>query len=235
MKDIFAQPLFAQSSTKLEMIGTPRICSRTGRKYRYAYAGEDLAVGKMSFMATATGNHVNKSVASAAAIGDYEVTVTVGATAVTADSYANGFLHVNDGTGQGHQYLIDSNTYCASSGNTTVTLHEPIRVALVASATSEVSLIANPWSSVTQSTTEESGSAGVTPIAVTSGYYFWCQTGGPAICLASGSDGLGSVLSHDATEGAIAVMANYTMGLVGFTWYTAHVSTEYKPIWLTID
>lgn len=235
MKDIFAQSLFAQSSTQQEMMGTPRICSRTGRKYRYAYAGEALAVGKMSYMAEATSNHVNKSVASAAAIGDYEVTVTVGATAVTANSYRNGFLHVNDGTGQGHQYLISSNTYCAASGNTVVTLAEPIRVALVASATSEVSLIANPWSSVTQSTTEESGSAGIPPIAVTSGYYFWCQTGGPAICLASDSSALGVMLSHDATEGAVAAAADYVKGYVGFSWYTAHVSTEYKPVWLTID
>ena len=229
----FAQPLWEVSTTQKEMLGMYRI-EPDGKKYRYALSGEALSAGKMSFMSTATADHVNKSCA-AAAIGDTEVAVTVGATAVTADMYKDGELHVNDGTGEGHSYAIDTNTACAASGVTYVTLREPIRVALVASATSEVSLIKNPWSGVTQSTTEESGSAGVTRQAIADASYFWIQTGGPAICLASGSDGLGTVLSHDGTEGAIAVMADYTKGLVGFTWYTAHVSGEYKPIYLTID
>jgi len=230
----FSQGLYEQSSTQKEILGMIRI-EPDGRKFRYAKAGEALSVGKMSFMAEAEANHINKSVASAAAIGDTEVTVTVGATEVTADQYKDGYLHVNHGTGEGHSYGIESNTACDSSGDTIVTLKNPIIVALVASGTSEVSLIKNPWSSVTQSTTEESGSAGIPLRAITSAYYFWCQTGGPAICLGSDSSALGVMLSHDGTEGAVAAASDYVKGYVGYTWFTPQVSGEYKPIWLPID
>lgn len=229
----FAQGLWEQSATQKEVLGMLRI-EPDGRKFRYAKAGEALAVGKMSYMAAAAANHVNCSVA-AAAIGDREVTVTVGATAVTENQYKDGYLHVNDGTGEGHAYAIESNTACDASSTTTVKLKDPIVVALVASATTEVSLIPNLWSSITQSTTEESGSAGIPLKAITSAYYFWIQTGGQAICLGSDSSGLGTLLSHDATEGAVAVQADYTKGLVGFVVSTAQVSGEYKPIMLTID
>ena len=235
MKNIgWAQGIWEQSSTQKEILGAYRV-EPNGKKYRYALAGEGLAVGKMSYMSIAEAEHVNKSVAAAAAIGDTEVTVTVGATAVTLDQYKDGELQVNDGTGKGHSYDIDTNTACATSGNTVVTLKDAIKIALVASATSEVTLVKSPWGSVTQSTTEESGSAGITKMAITDANYFWIQTGGSAILLGSGSDGLGTVLSHDATEGAGAVMADYTKGLFGFTWNTAHVSGEYKPVILFID
>ena len=229
----FAQGLWEESSTQKECLGMLRI-EPDGRKFRYAYASEALAVGKMSFMATAESNHVDCAVA-AAAIGDTEIAVTVGATAVTADMYKDGFLHVNDGTGQGHQYLIDTCTACDASGVTYVTLKECIRVALVASSTSEVTLVRNPWGYVSQSTTEESGSAGIPLFGITSAYYFWIQTGGSAICLGSDSSGVGTMLSHDATEGALAAAADYVKGYVGFSWFTDQVSTEYKPVYLTID
>ncbi|MEA3508475.1 MAG: hypothetical protein U9R40_06130, partial [Synergistota bacterium] len=189
----WAQGLFEISSSQKEILGSLRI-EPDGRKFRYSLAGEGLSVGKMSFMGEATANHINKSVAAAVAIGETEVQVTVGATAVTADQYKDGYLHVNDGTGQGHAYGIDTNTACDSSGTTIVTLKDPIVVALVGSATSEVSLIKNPWSGVTQSTTEESGSAGIPLKAITDAYYFWCQTGGPAICLASDTSAMGVML-----------------------------------------
>jgi hypothetical protein len=230
----FAQSLYEISSTQKEILGMLRI-EPDGRKFRYSKAGEALAVGKMSYMAEATANHINKSVAAAVAIGDVEVQVTVGATAVTADQYKDGYLQVNDGTGEGHSYGIDSNTACDASGTTVVTLKDPVQVALVASATSEVSLIPNPWSSVTQSTTEESGSAGIPLKAITDAYYFWSQTGGVGICLGSDTSALGVMMSHDATEGAIAAAADYVKGYIGDTIITAQISGEYKPIMLKID
>jgi len=159
----------------------------------------------------------------------------VGATVVTADQYKDGELQINDGTGHGHTYNIDTNSACGSAGDTVVTLKDSIRVALVASGTTQVSLVKNPWADITQSATTTSGSAGVTKMAISDGYYFWLQTGGSVCMLSSGSDGLGTVLSNDGTEGACEVMADFVASCYGFTWYTVHASGEYKPAFLFID
>ena len=223
---------------KREKLGTLRVTS-DGRKFRYAKAGGALAAGKMCVGAIAEANHINVSVA-AAAIGDTVVSVTVGATAVTENAYEDGFLQVNDGTGEGHAYLIASNTACDASGVTLVTLAEPIRVALVASATSEVSLIPNPWNGVTHSATEESMASGVAMVPVASGAYCWVQTGGVGCCLMSGAPGVGAPLTLGATAGALlaisaTIATTVTQPIVGTTLATAGVSTEYKPVMLQID
>ena len=229
----YAQGLFSTSSTAQEKLGCPR-WTEDGRFFRYAQAGaSDLSAGKMGVAVTATANHINKPVA-AAAVGDYSVSLTVGATLVSADQYKDGFLHINDGTGQGYQYRIESNTACASSGTTVVTLSEPIRVALVASSTTEASLIKSPYDGVTEGTTQEALPVGVPLVAVTTLYYYWAQTGGVAICLVDGTPAVGSALIlSDAVAGSLEVRVtalDVDEPTVGYTWFTAGVDTEYKPV-----
>lgn len=232
----FSQTLHEVSTTQKEIMGMLRI-EPDGRKFRYAQAGSGaaLSAGKIGILVGATAHHVNVSVAAAVAIGATEVSVTVGATAVTVDQYKDGYLQVNDGTGQGYSYLIAGNTACALSTTTVVTLREPVRVALVASATSEVSLIPNPWKGVTESATSESGPAGIPLVAVAASGYYWCQTGGVAICLAEGTDALGTTLELGAGAGAVKVQAGYTCCYVGTLISTAFIAGEYKPILLAID
>jgi hypothetical protein len=231
----FAQGLYETSSSQKEVLGMLRI-EPDGRKFRYAKAGAaDLGAGKIGITVGVTAHHINRPVAAAVAIGDTEVTVTVSTTLVTADMYKDGYLQINDGTGQGHNYLIDTNSACASAGDTVVTLKDPVRVALVASATSQVSLIPNPWMGVTESATSESGPAGIPLLAVTTLYYYWCQTGGIACCLAEGSDAMGTTLELGAGAGAVKVQAGYTCGFVGTLIGTAFIGAEYKPILLQLD
>jgi len=108
-------------------------------------------------------------------------------------------------------------------------------VALVAGATSEVSLIPNPWNGVTESATSESGAAGIPLRAITAAYYYWCQTGGVAVCLAEGTDAMGTTLELGAGAGAVKVQAGYTNNMPGTVFMTAFVAGEYKPIFLTLD
>jgi hypothetical protein len=236
MKNIgFAQGLYETSSTQKEALGTLRI-EPDGRKFRYAYNDStEIACGVTTSMATLVANHINKSVAAAVAIGDTEVQVTVGATAVTADQYKDGYLQVNDGTGQGHQYLIDTNTACAASGNTIVTLCDPIRVALVASGTSEVSLIPNPWYKVVVQATTTTGAAGVTITVVPASHYYWSQTGGLGCVLSNGTDAVGSTQTAGATDGSADIQTDYAEIPIGYVIIGDNVTGEYKPIWLTID
>jgi len=231
----FAQGLYEVSSAQKEIMGMLRI-EPDGRKFRYAQAGAAaLGAGKIGIMVGVTANHINLSVAAAAAIGATSVTVTLGATAATADQYKDGYLQVNDGTGEGHSYLIDTNAAAALSTSCEITLKDPIQVALVTAATSQVSLIPNPWKGVTESATSESGPAGIPLKAVPISYYYWCQTGGVAVCLAEGTDALGTTLELGAGAGGVKVQAGYTCGYVGTLIGTAFIAGEYKPILLALD
>jgi len=237
MKSSFSQGIFDISATKREILGTLRILA-DGRKFRYCRAGAaDLHPGMFGQAGVDADNHINVSVA-AAAIGDTEVAVTVGATAVTENQYEDGYLQVNDGTGQGHQYRILGNTACATSGVTYVTLNEPIKVALVASATSEVSLLPSEYSAVVESATEETMPVGVAPCAVTTLYYYWAQTAGPAIVLMDGTPAVASMLVPGAVAGSLKVMnatLDIDMPYVALKSLNAGVDTEYKPVKLLLD
>jgi hypothetical protein len=227
------QEILDESVTKKETLGALRI-TEDGRKFRYSKAGEALSPGKMGQLAAAVANHI-KQTAPVAAIGASRIGLAVGATAVTADQYADGFLQVYDGTstGLGMQYEIESNTACDGSGTTYVTLKQPLKYALTAADT--YSLIPNPWSSITQNASLAQGQGGVVPRPVTSAYYFWLQTGGVACCLNGGGTALGSALVTSATEGALKTMAAYDSGVAGYCMAFAGVDTKYNPVMLTID
>lgn len=236
LKSAFSQGLYQASTTQREELGVLRV-EADGRKFRYAKAGGALAAGKACIGALQVANHINRAVAAAFAIGVKEVSVPVGATAVTADQYAGGYLDVNDATGEGYRYKIVGNTACDASGTTVVQLDEPIRVALVAS-TSEVSLIPNSYGSVTHSATEENFPAGVAVCAVASGSYCWLQTGGDCIALMAGTPAVGTILTLGGVAGALAAIAtplDIDIPAVGIKTCGAGVDTEYKPVFLTID
>lgn len=233
------QGIYQISSTKKERLGTIRI-TEDGRKYRYAKAGASaLAAGKAGQMVAATANHVNIAVATSASIGDRKIAVTLGATASADNLYQDGYLHINDATGEGHQLLITGSSAALASATCYLDLDDPLPIALTA-GTSEVSLIPSPWAGVTETTTEEAGFAGIAPVAVTAAYYYWAQTGGAAISLASGTGAVGSNLTFGATAGSLIVISTtiattVTQPVVGFLTSTVQVDTEYKPVFLTAD
>lgn len=233
----FAQGIMEQSATKKAAFGQLRITS-DGRKYRYAYAVAAHAAGQVGRMAQGTANHVNRSAATTAK-GATEVVVGVGATAVTADQYTDGYLQIYDGTAGtvGHQYRITGHTTHAGSGNITVQLEEPLRTALIAT-TDKLSLIPNPWSSVAVGDALARGAAGVAPIAVTIANYYWSQTGGMACVLNQGNTAMGTLLNASVTAGAVISTANGTSETspsMGFQAGYTGDSTKYSPIFLTID
>ncbi len=227
------QALLEESVTQKETLGALRI-TEDGRKFRYAKAGEALSPGKIGQLAEGVALHI-KQACPVAAAGTKRIGFTVGATAVTADQYKDGYLQIYDGTttGLGMQYGIESNTACDASGVTYVTLKEPLKYALTAA--DYYSLIPNPWSSITHNASLAHGFAGVVVRPVTSAYYFWLQTGGVACVLNGGNTALGSAIVTSATEGAAKTMAAYDSGVIGYTISFANVDTKYNPVMLTID
>ena len=230
----FAQSLFAQSVTQMEDLDTIRV-ETDGRVYAYAQAGASaLAAGKIVQTAVATDNAHNEalSASQSAAIGDTSLTMTFGG-AVTASFFKDGYLWVNDATGEGHMYRVMDHP--AGTADVKVQLKDPIRVALVAS-TSEVSLIQNRQALVVLAVaaTLTGAPIGVPPIAVTASYYFWNQVKGPAAVLTAGTVVLGNQVCVLTTDGACAPTAtDSVLTSIGMV-LRVNATTEYSLVNLAI-
>lgn len=231
----FGQGIFEQSATQIEALGTPWTLA-DGRKFVYAKNGAaNLGVAVMTQCAVPDTNAHNEAIAAAAAIGATTLTVTFG-DAVTANAYADGYMHVNDATGEGHIYKVKSHP--AGTASVPVVLYDPIRVALVAS-TSEITFTKHPQDGViVYPTTGTSAPAGVPLIPVTAAYYFWNQVKGPCPILTDGTIVIGQhVRVSDGTAGAVEALDRdgtaEDEAAVG-TVLQVNATTEYSLIMLDI-
>jgi len=231
---IAGQDFRVNSSTKQETIGayaeTP-----DGRGYRYSLAGGvALSPGKICVAATVDTNVTNVTVAATAAIGATKVTLDAGG-AITADTYQDGYLTVNDATGEGASYLVRNHPATTGAAELTVNLVDPIKVALVTD-TSEVTLTANPWSGVLISIADQLDmGVGVPNNTITAAYYGWLQTKGVCSVLADETIAIGqNVAIGSSTVGAVECADASGEQVLGVA-IVAGVDTEYREIYLTID
>jgi hypothetical protein len=223
------------SASALNPVGA-RGMTKDGRVYRYgsAAAAGALAPGKLAVAATKVDNHENIAVQAAAAIGAKSVSVTLGATAATANQYAGGYLVVNDATGEGIAYPINGHPAHAGSGTLTVSLDQPIQVALTTS--SEVSLIANPWSNAVISVTDQLDMpVGIPNVNIPASNFGWLQTRGVCAALADETLAAGENLTIGSSV-AGALEENDAVGEpnVGVAIQPG-VDTEYRAVFLQID
>lgn len=234
---VIRQGIYEESSTAKHPVGT-RMQLADGRVYYYAKAdASGLTKALLCMSPAVTANHNNQAVAAAAAAGTKSVSCTLGATACTADQYAEGYLVINDAAGEGHYYKIKSHgTSTAGSEAITVTLYDPIQVALTTS--SEYTLVPNPFMGITNTATEENSPAGVPMMAVTASYYAWVQTWGVCSVLRKDTTALGAQLIPASTSGGVVghTATNnvlITMPPVGLAISTG-VDTEHNPIFLKL-
>lgn len=232
--------LFQTSSTPITKQGT-RVELDNGDIYRYVRAGaSNISAGKMQLAPAQVANHVNQTgSAVSGAIGARQVTVNIGATAMSADQYANGYFIVNDATGEGYTYRIASNPAISSSGSGVIDLIDPIQVALVAS-TSEYTFVPNAFNAVVEAASSVRKAAGVPTVAITANYYGWAKTKGAASVLIGSAATSGARLMCDgSTAGAVTdntdVTTVQTEVIVGSASYGAGVSTEYNVVELFVD
>lgn len=233
----FIQPISEQDvrTTSTVTGGTPLGAyggTVDGRIYRWGKAGAvDLDPGKLTVTPAAVANHLNRAATVAVAVGTFEVQVTLGATAATVDQYKDGYLTVNDATGEGISYLVEGNSAAASSGTLYVQLAEPIKVALVAS-TSEVSMHVNSLADVVISPGAVAHQAvGIPNVLVDDADYAWFQVQGYCSTLSDGVIGKGSgAIISDAVNGAVEVEVAGTVTQRVGTAIEATVDTEYRTI-----
>lgn len=232
IREITVQGVRETSSTQQESLGA---IARTddGREYRYVKnGGTALVAGTLVVPGDVVANHTNIAVAAAAAAGATKVTVTLGATAATANQYKDGFMTVNDAAGEGISYKIAGHPAAASAGSLVIRLEEPLKVALTTS--SEVSL-ESPFGSVQVAPTDQlDAPLGVPNVAVAANNYGWVQTKGICSVLADEAVAKGTVVTT-GTGVAGAVEAADLLGehRVGIA-HEALVDTEHRAVFLTI-
>lgn len=232
---IAEQDLFTISSTQQGRLGEA-FDTFDGRRFRYGVAGGvTLAPGKMNASAATVANHINIVGGTAAAVGDAKVTVTLGATAATADQYKGGYIWSNStSTGQGYAYRIRTHAAIASSGTGVFYLDDPIQVAWT--TTTKVSLCANFYSGAIVAPASASGAVpvGVAPVSQTTLFYGWYQVQGAAslLCEATVYTLGEEVCQSTATAGA-GTLKVATQPTYGFAAQLG-VSTEYQLVQLSL-
>lgn len=161
-----------------------------------------------------------------------KVTVTLGATAATANQYAGGFVVVNDSNGEGQTLRIASHPAALSGGSLAITLEDGATVAITTA--SNVCLIPPHGKDIIINPTTPTGAlVGVTLYAIGIGAYGFVTTKGITSCLADGAITVGSAISpSNAVAGAVenGVIAQ---GFVGNA-NQAGVDTEYRSVFINL-
>ena len=225
------------TDTNLTELGSKAV-TQDGRAFRYVKAGtSDLVVGTLiDAPATDTSNFANMAVAANAAAGSKTISITSGV-AVTAGKFVNGTVTINAGAGLGYTYTIKSHNVLTVAGTLILTLDdsETVQIALT-SAASKVTILINPWNGVKiHAQTEDSVPLGVAVAPIVAGQYGWIQTRGTVSCLGDGSAAaIGNLVAASTTTDGCITGGVATLATVGIA-IVASVSTEKRPIFLTLD
>jgi hypothetical protein len=226
------------NATQQHPLGT-RAWMNDGRVFRYAQAGgADLIAGNLLQSAAPIANHLAKT-CPAVAVGATSFTFTPGNTAGAANLYAEGYLSVDTGAAaeNGYTYTISGHPAITASTAFTLSLVDPIQIALSASSTA--GLIHNGCKNVIISaTTQTARTAGVAAYIISTTKYGWIQTRGPASVLINGTPGVAiAVVPGATTAGSVdvaTVAAEINTRTVGHMMQVG-VSTKNNLVYLTID
>ena len=229
------QGIMEESSTQKAQMGA-KLEIPDGRIFRYAKASAAISTGLV-----ASTDDVYKYDAdtndtfTAAAAGATQFTVSA-RTGDSLDEYAGAYF---GNITNGEQYRIKSNT-ASSASKVTFTLYDPIKTAFA--ATDDYLITPNPYASVITATVSGGTTAydravGVTPIAITSGYYFWLQTKGVAFVLADAGAAITKgtpVTLSDSTAGAIQDQDALAENVIGYC-VTAAAASKYGGVMLNLE
>lgn len=210
------QPLYESSATQVHALGT-LATDGFGQYYRYAKAGGSALVAGNVIQAPAWVANHDQLTPSAASIGATSISVTLGATAATANQYAGGFAVIDTTPGEGQSLIISGHAAADASAAITLNLGQPLRVALTTS--SRVSLIQNRYNGVIQSpaTTLTGAIVGVCVYVIAASEYGWLGVCGTFGTLVGGTPAIGAcVVSPGDTAGEVVVdPANAAVDVIG--------------------
>lgn len=156
-----------------------------GRRFRFCLAGaSNLIAGTLNQSAVPVTNHILQTPSAAAAVGAQTISVTLGATAASADQYRSGMILLTAGNaGEKYAYPIDTHVAVLSAGVFAAPLKRGVTVQVATDTTaSSASFYSNPfWKVViTPASAATSPVVGVSLGALTAANYGWLQTRGLA-------------------------------------------------------
>lgn len=240
-KQIYAQEAYVQSQYPDGGLQLGQIAiDEYGDLYRYAKVGaSNISAGKLQLAPTQKTNHHNCAASAAVTANGLNraVTITLGATAATANEYAFGYLVANDNSPEGETYRISKHPAADSAATLTVTVDRPFVSSITTS--SEFTLVHNAWNGVVEGTTVTIRAAGVPLIDMTAAYYGWLKTKGVCSVLIGSAATLGADLIVGGTAGAVTdrtdALGASAEPVVAVADLVLGVTGEYNPVRLVID
>jgi hypothetical protein len=246
VRQLTSTDLNTLTPTKTEAFGTLG-ATADGRMFRYVGFGgtSTIAPGLLCVSAALVANYqtlaitavgTGGQVAANLLAGSTQIMVTNGATAVTQDQFAEGYIEIKQTSGTGNGpilYKVKGNTAAAASGVITVFLdgREPLRNAsTLVAGTDTANLVANPFSAVAPSTTLNAA-AGFTAVQVPNTAsvtnYGWVQVTGPCLVTndAGGTLAVGTAFAQSVTTAGTVVAAGATSADIGQTRIAISAST----------
>lgn len=211
--------------------------AENGDLYRYTKLAADVSAGYLLVSLGREANHQNVALSAAAAVGDDFVIPTMGATAVDANEYDEGWLIFNDNSPEGEYYKITHHEANAGSLATKVWFEPTLKT--VATVASEVALVRNPWNcpAVSQLIAERAAGVTVQDWDVSVAPYGWLKTKGMASCIVDTS---GITVGYKATisnqvNGAVGLYSDVDAEFEVGQMMQTGTAGEFNPIYLTID
>ena len=225
------QGIYTESSTARYPLGE-KLELADGRVFRYGYTAAAINAAELvSQDLSATAMIETDDIVIAAASGfdpgagstQFQITKA----SITENQFAGAMLQIandgGDGTGEGIQYRIKSNsaTDATTSGKVDIYLFDPIKVALTTA--SDIAIVGNLWYNVRGAVgTADYVVSGVTPIAFTANYYGWLQTAGIALVASDGAIAIGSSLTlSDSDVGHVQLEDAYTEPRIGYSLWAS--------------
>ena len=230
----------ATGTTQLHALST-RMVLPDGRVYYYGQTDGAQTAGAICQSAVGVANHDMDLATNTASAGDKSVTVTVGGTAATEDQYKDGYMYVNDGTGEGHIYKIRQHDAINSSGSGSINLYDGDAIATGFAAGTIVGLAKNPYKDfIVYPTTTTGHAVGVAATDFDDDDYGWLQTWGPAAVLCDVAFVIGNhVRVSDNTAGSGEPLDRDGSAedevTIGIASLIAPVTTDYGYVNLTIN
>lgn len=227
------QSIYETSSVKLADLGARKTVG--DRVFRYSLASGTVAAGEICESQPASVINVT----AGAVLGNKGAKVFnwYSATAVTKDYWSDGYLVSQSGTAgnTGYTYKIKSHSAITTTSTGTLNLYDPI--AHTVNTADKYTVMQHPNKAVLRITAATGIVAGVAPISVVSGDYFWLQTHGPCCVKHSAAGVAGNLVAPGATgEGydyIVATTAGNTKKVVGWAMQILTAS-EKGLVFLTI-
>lgn len=224
---------YKESSIKEHAFGQ-RAETQDGRIFRYAELGEAITTGSMTVSNAIDATLINCAVTAVAAIGATSVSFTNAATTALANEYAEGYAIISYGTGLGQTLKVASHAAWTSGGASTVTLEDPLVVAL--DTTSKIEFTHNPWHGCYMTANAVTTVTGGALMPFQSGYFGWLQTRGVFGARADTTITAGyEIVNDSSTLGDVQLNGIYTQEIAIGHAIKASASGYHHPVFLTID